>query len=228
MIVRFADEPKPNAKALQKVRALQSYLEERPLAGMIETVPAFHSLTLYYDPLTVRMHMNDQATSSEYVKERLREIVSSLHERSLPPPRRVDIPVCYGGSFGPDIAAVAEHNGLHADDVIHIHSSGEYTVFMLGFAPGFPYLGGMDQRLAMPRKATPRLRIPAGSVAIAGEQTGIYPLESPGGWNLIGRTPLTLFNQRSDPPTLLKAGAIVRFHPITESEFSQMEGRECP
>ncbi len=116
-----------------------------------------------------------------------------LGEASEPPPRTVEIPVCYGGEFGEDLAFVAEHADLTPDEVIEIHSGAEYLVYMLGFAPGFPYLGGMPERITAPRRDSPRLKIPAGSVGIAGSQTGVYPIETPGGWRLIGRTPLALF-----------------------------------
>ncbi len=223
MIVRFASDAKPNASAFKKVRALLSYLEEHPFYGMRDVVSAYHSVTVYYDPLRIRMNQRGRRTISEHVREQLTEILENIDEHRLPPPRRIDIPVCYGEPYGPDLTEVAEHSGLQPEEVIRIHSSVEYTVYMLGFAPGFPYLGGMDERIAMPRKATPRLRIPAGSVAIAGGQTGIYPLETPGGWNVIGRTPVRLFDWRKDSPTLLKAGDIVCFWPITQAEYLRME-----
>lgn len=223
MIVRFASDAKPNASAFKKVRALLSYLEEHPFYGMRDVVSAYHSVTVYYDPLRIRMNQRGRRTISEHVREQLTEILENIDEHRLPPPRRIDIPVCYGEPYGPDLTEVAEHSGLQPEEVIRIHSSVEYTVYMLGFAPGFPYLGGMDERIAMPRKATPRLRIPAGSVAIAGGQTGIYPLETPGGWNVIGRTPVRLFDWRKDSPTLLKAGDIVCFRPITQAEYLRME-----
>lgn len=223
MIVRFASDAKPNESAFKKVRALLSYLEEHPFYGMRDVVSAYHSVTVYYDPLRIRMNQRGRRTISEHVREQLTEILENIDEHRLPPPRRIDIPVCYGEPYGPDLTEVAEHSGLQPEEVIRIHSSVEYTVYMLGFAPGFPYLGGMDERIAMPRKATPRLRIPAGSVAIAGGQTGIYPLETPGGWNVIGRTPVRLFDWRKDSPTLLKAGDIVCFRPITQAEYLRME-----
>lgn len=133
--------------------------------------------------------------------------------------RFVEIPVCYDGEFGPDLADVARHTGLSVEEVIARHSAVEYRVHCLGFAPGFPYLGGLPPELATPRRATPRQGVPAGSVAIGGAQTGIYPQSSPGGWNVIGRTPLRLFDADREPPALLKAGDRVRFRPITRGEF---------
>jgi inhibitor of KinA len=135
----------------------------------------------------------------------------------------VEIPVCYGGEFGADLDFVAKHANLTPGEVIEIHSAADYLVHMIGFAPGFPYLGGMSSKIAAPRRSSPRLKVPAGSVGIAGEQTGIYPLETPGGWQLIGRTPLALFRPEQDPPTLLQPGDIVRFRPITPQQFRELK-----
>jgi inhibitor of KinA len=134
----------------------------------------------------------------------------------------VEIPVCYGGDFGPDLKSVADRNGLTPDEVVTIHCKSTYPVYMIGFAPGFPYLGGMSERISAPRLDTPRERIPAGSVGIAGTQTGVYPIETPGGWRLIGRTPLRLFDAVRDPPSLLQAGDRVRFTAIERGEFDRI------
>jgi KipI family sensor histidine kinase inhibitor len=142
--------------------------------------------------------------------------------------RIVDIPVCYGGEFGPDLDEVAELCGLAADEVVALHVGGEYLAYMIGFAPGFPYLGGLPDKLAVPRKAVPRLRVPAGSVGLAGQQTGIYPLASPGGWQIIGRTPIRLFTPERMPPTLLQAGDIVRFRVISHEEYDRLAGGTLP
>ena len=139
--------------------------------------------------------------------------------------RTIEIPVCYGGEFGPDLSVVAESNGLTEEEVIHIHSNGTYIVYMIGFAPGFPYIGGMPSEIATPRKSSPRLKIPSRSVGIAGSQTGIYPIETPGGWQLIGSTPLKLFSIHHNPPTLLQAGDHVRFKPISYEEYRYLEDR---
>lgn len=198
------------------VRSLAAQLAATPLEGMIEIVPAFTTITIYYDPLRT-------------TEERLRSSLGVLAERldSLPPPepRIVEIPVCYGGEFGCDLEFVAQQAGLAPGEVIAIHAEGEYLVHMIGFAPGFPYLGGMSPRIAAPRRGSPRLKIPAGSVGIAGDQTGIYPLETPGGWQLIGRTPLALFRPHENPPTLLQAGDLVRFVPITPTQFRELSER---
>lgn len=133
--------------------------------------------------------------------------------------RIVHIPLCYGGEYGPDLSGLAFYHGLSEAEVIDLHTSRDYPVYMIGFAPGFPYLGGLDERLATPRRSVPRIQIPAGSVAIGGAQTGIYPLMTPGGWHVIGRTPLALFRPDADPPSLLQAGDIVRFVPIAPDEY---------
>ena len=140
--------------------------------------------------------------------------------------RVVRIPVLYGGEFGPDLDFVAKHNGLTKDEVIAIHTSGDYTVHMIGFAPGFPFIGGMSERIAAPRRETPRLKIPARSVGIAGVQTGVYPIETPGGWQLIGRTPLELFLPDENPPSLLVAGDKITFYEITSEEYQDLRGGE--
>ena len=140
--------------------------------------------------------------------------------------RTVSIPVCYGGEFGPDLEYVARHNNLTTDEVIHIHSSGEYLVYMIGFAPGFPFLGGLSPKIATPRRPSPRATIPAGSVGIAGMQTGVYPIETPGGWQLIGRTPQKLFLPNENPPSLLQAGDVVKFCPISFQEYQESVYKE--
>jgi inhibitor of KinA len=142
--------------------------------------------------------------------------------KPLPGRERV-VPVCYGGEFGPDLEFVAKHNGLTEQEVIQIHSSGEYLVYMIGFAPGFPYLGGMSEKIAAPRRTSPRLKIPIGTVGIAGLQTGVYPIETPGGWQLIGRSPEQLFRPHANPPSLLQAGNLVRFQPISRDEYDAWE-----
>lgn len=197
----------------QRVRALENYLEDRSLEGMIESVPAFATVTIYYDPAQRSFHDLEQE---------LRKILAVLTDVPESDPRIVEVPVCYGGEFGPDLEFVARHNSLKIDDVVQIHSAPDYLVYLIGFAPGFPYLGGMSQRIAAPRRNSPRLQIPVGSVGIAGTQTGIYPIETPGGWQLIGRTPIELFRPQESPPTLLRAGDIVRFRPIEAEEFTSL------
>jgi len=216
VVVQFGEciDPQLNAR----VRALAAYLQAHPFEGLVEYVPAYTSLTVYYDPWIL----------SGGGKEKAYEKVTTLLCAMLPGTEAyqsdlqaavVEIPVCYGGAFGPDLAFVARHNQLTEAEVIALHAGGTYTVYMLGFAPGFPYLGGMDERIAAPRRETPRACIPAGSVGIAGRQTGIYSLPTPGGWQLIGRTPSSLFDPQRKPPSLLQAGDQVRFVPISPEAY---------
>ncbi|WP_259015901.1 5-oxoprolinase subunit PxpB [Emticicia fluvialis] len=190
------------------VSQLFHYCNSQPFIGFQEAVPAYASLTIFYDVVQVRIAYPETPTAyalaEKYLKEALNKTISTINSN----PNRVDIPVIYDGE---DLAHVAAHNGLSKEEVIEIHSAATYRVYMMGFLPGFAYLGGMDTRIATPRRASPRTKVPAGSVGIAGQQTGIYPLESPGGWQLIGRTNAPLFNINSETPTLLKAGDLVKF-----------------
>ncbi|WP_297062538.1 5-oxoprolinase subunit PxpB [Thermococcus sp.] len=198
----------------EKVHTLAKAIEQANFEWLVEVVPAYSSLAVIYDPALVDF---------ESVKRTIEgiEITSERFEGKL-----VEVPVVYGGEYGPDLEFVAEYNGLSVDEVVEIHSRPVYRVYFLGFLPGFAYLGGMDERIATPRLEKPRLKVPAGSVGIAGKQTGIYPLESPGGWRLIGRTPLRLFNPAKDPPTLFQPGDRVKFVPIDESEFIELYEEE--
>ena len=184
----------------------------RGVPGVIECVPGFTSLTVHYDPLAAPL------------ERALPALLGGLEEGREGEGRWVEIPVCYGGDAGPDLEAVAALHGLAADEVVALHAAAEYRVHLIGFVPGFPYLGGLDPRLHTPRRDTPRTAVPAGSVGIGGGQTGIYPIESPGGWQLIGRTPAALFDVRRDPPSLLRAGDHVRFRPVDADEFRRLEG----
>lgn len=195
----------------RRVHALSRALTESGLPGLGEAVPGYASLLLHYDPF-----------AWEY--EPLRAQVTALLEQSGAEslnfqPRRVEIPVVYGGRHGPDLEFVARARGLTPAEVIERHAAPDYPVYLVGFMPGFPYLGGLDPSLATPRLDTPRSRVPAGSVGIAGAQTGVYPLASPGGWRLIGRTPLPLVDWGKDPPFLLQPGDLVRFVPVPSAEF---------
>jgi inhibitor of KinA len=197
---------------LASVRALAAALTRDPPAGVVDVVPAFVSVTVFYDP--PRIGSYEQLCAE--LKNRAGRVISTA---SPIPARLVEIPVCYGGEFGPDLAPVAARCGLGTDEVIALHSGAEYTVYAIGFAPGFPYLGGLPAKLHTPRRSTPRTLVPAGSVGIGSGQTGIYPLATPGGWNLIGRTPLALFRLRKNPPALLHAGDRVKFRSISAEEF---------
>lgn len=212
----------------RRVTAFADALEREPILGLIEIVPAFTTVTVFYDPFQVllsQMGRVDLKERSPYeiVCSQLREIANELQESVSQKPTTVEIPVCYGGEFGPDLSFVAKHNGLSEEEVIQIHSRGEYLVYMIGFAPGFPYLGGMSAKIAAPRRTSPRLKIPLGTVGIAGMQTGVYPIETPGGWQLIGRTPTKLFRPDANPPSLLQAGNLVRFTPISRADFDAWE-----
>ena len=196
------------------IRAAAQTLEADPINGVVEFVPTFCSLMVVYDPCVVGY---DELTNQ--VRGKLRGLVATtggIH-------RVVKIPVCYGGDFGPDLGDVAEHAGMSAEEVIAIHSGHDYLIDMLGFLPGFAYLGGLDERLHTPRLATPRTRIEPGAVGIGGAQTGIYPLASPGGWRIIGRTPVRPYDPDRESPILYAAGDYLRFVPITPQEFSLIE-----
>lgn len=200
----------------RKVVAVLQTLAEAALTGIRELVPSYSAVCVHYDPAVLPFAMLE----NELKKLEIKELTSHNTSQEI-----VEIPVCYGGDLGPDLAFVAEHNGLTPQEVISIHSGNTYLVYMLGFLPGFAYMGGMDDRIATPRLTSPRAKIPAGSVGIAGGQTGIYPLASPGGWQLIGRTPVKMFSMEGETGSFaLSAGDRVRFVPITEEQYREMEG----
>jgi KipI family sensor histidine kinase inhibitor len=196
-----------------KVRQLLACMEKENIPGILDYIPSYNELMVCYDPSAANYH-------------KIREVVISLESRlteiSLPVQRTIEVPVVYGGEYGPDLKDVALYNGLSEEEVIRIHSSVGYLVYMLGFTPGFCYLGGMNDRIAMPRKETPRLRIPEGAVGIADKQTGIYPVESPGGWQIIGRTPLKLFDPGRVPEFTFDAGDILKFVPVSGEDFNSI------
>lgn len=191
------------------VRAVSARLASSTVPGMIEVVPAFASVAVHYDPA--------RAPYTRFAAA-VQAALAELGDERLPEPRTVEIPVRYGGEEGPDLDVVARAHGLSADEVVRLHSAASYRVYMLGFAPGFPYLGGLPESLATPRRAEPRTAVPAGSVGIGGSQTGIYPLTTPGGWQIIGRTSLSLFDPRREPATLLAIGDVVRFRAVEPDE----------
>lgn len=205
-----------NKESEQAVRKLSSLLEKQAPDWLIEVIPAFTTVTVFYDPCRLKQAEAEQE---------LRLLIAQLDEVEAPTPRQIEIPVCYGGDFGPDLSFVAEHNGLTEEEVIEFHTSGIYSVHMIGFAPGFPFIGGMSEKIAAPRRKSPRLRIPERTVGIAGMQTGVYPIETPGGWQLIGRTPLRLFVPEQDIPSLLRAGDEIRFTQIDEAEYREQEAK---
>ena len=203
LVVEFGDEISPEIN--RQVHRLAHALAQRALAGLGEAVPSYRSLLVHYDPLRLS-HTQVEA----FVGETLRHC-----EEMVPPePRQVEVPTVYGGACGPDLEFVAAHAGLSVEEVVRLHAGATYTVYMLGFTPGFTYLGGLPEVIATPRLPTPRQAVPAGSVGIAGSQTGIYALATPGGWRLIGRTPLRLFDARQIPPALMRPGDRVRFVPV--------------
>lgn len=201
-----------DAAMVARVRALAAELERHPIDGVGDLSPAFASLALFLDPLRAPRFEVLRAELETRVQRADAAIVSVE-------PRTVEIPVYYGGEYGPDLQAVAMNAKIAPNDVVAQHSAGDYLVQAIGFTPGFPYLGGLPPELAMPRRATPRPQVPAGSVAIGGSQTGIYPLQSPGGWNVIGRTPLILFDPNRAEPALLRTGDRVKFRAFDAGDF---------
>jgi len=203
-----------SAAVNEKIRSFSFLLEKANISGVVEWIPTYTAISIVYDPYVI---------SYDQLKERVQMLEGELSLVELPPRKVVHIPVCYGGEMGPDLHRVAEHNGLVADKVTAIHSKPDYLIYMMGFTPGFPYLGGMSEKIATPRLKEPRRKIPAGSVGIAGSQTGIYSIETPGGWQLIGRTPVKLYDVNRESSILLQAGNYIRFEAITEKEYRLME-----
>ena len=218
LLLRFGDVVAPEIFA--RVQAFANALLARPLAGVVDVVPAFTTVTVHYQPARVA-----GAGGSAFARLRLQllaRVQAAQEVLSNMPGRVVEVPVCYGGAFGPDLDDVARHCATGAQDVIERHKQSPHQVYMLGFAPGFPFIGGLDPGLFTPRRATPRTLVPAGSVAIAREQTCIYTLPTPGGWNLIGRTPMQLFDASAEPPCVLSPGDRVRFVAIDEVRVQQL------
>jgi inhibitor of KinA len=200
VLVQFGDEIELATN--QRVRALANLIDVSSTSEIIETVPAYATLLVHYDPLIL---------SYAQIKNYLLVKMAQVADNQARKPRRIEVPVRYGGESGDDLESVARHCQLQMEDVIRIHSEKIYTVFMMGFTPGFPYMGKLDDAIITPRLKTPRTRVPAGTVAIAGSQTGIYPIDSPGGWQLIGWTPLQLFSPESESPFLFSPGDEVKF-----------------
>ncbi len=204
-----------NSKINNRVHQATRVLSDPPLPGLLEVVPAYASLTVYYG---YGSHVGG-CSSYQAMVGMISERLKNLKQQEGTMSRLVHIPVCYEVEFAPDLEQVANRCNLTLDEVVELHCQPDYQVFFLGFMPGFAYLGGMDCRLATPRKESPRVQIPAGAVGIAGNQTGIYPLASPGGWQLIGQTPVSLVDFKTSPPAVLQAGDRVRFFPISSAEF---------
>ena len=211
-------DPRLNRRA----RAIAENLLGAELACVLDVVPAFSTVAVHYRPEAVERMQGE--TPWRALERQIAGIVARSAGNARGHDRAIDVPVCYDAEFGPDREEVAAQCSLMPAEVARLHASSEHFVYMLGFAPGQPYLGGLVRRLAIPRRATPRVRVPRGSVAIAGGMTAIYSLETPGGWNLIGRTPLQLFMPHADPPCLLRAGDRVRFVAVSGAEFARLLG----
>ena len=209
LVVEFGDAI--NVACSRQVRALDLALEKAGVTGVLEAVPTYRSLAIYYEPLVIGRDALRQQVSG------LCDLLGGQEDRT---PKIVEIPTVYGGESGPDLEFVARYRGLSPEEVIRLHSAPLYHVYMLGFVAGFPYLGDLAERLAVPRLSTPRLKVPGGSVGIGGGQTGIYPVESPGGWRIIGHTSLRLFDPSSEVPSLILPGDKVRFVPIAVHAYA--------
>lgn len=201
--------------ANERVRRMAVLIERNAHPAIEAVVPSYCTLAVHYDPDRI---------DAEGLIDLLQTREDQAGEAIVPQATTIDIPVCYGGEFGPDLDFVARRNNLDPEEVVRRHSLADYRIHAIGFAPGFCYLGGLDPRLHTPRLASPRLQVPAGSVGIAGGQTGIYPLASPGGWQLIGRTPLRLFDPEREPPIPYRPGDHLRFRPISLATFVQLAG----
>ncbi len=217
LTVEFGNEISESINA--SIRAFNIALQDSKLPGVVETVPTYRSLMVHYDPEIIRY---------EPLVERLKGLLDKLDSVTIPPSDVLEIPVLYGGEeMGPDLAFVAEHAGKTQEEVVRLHTAPEYLIYMLGFTPGFTYLGGLDESIATPRLKTPRVKIPAGSVGIAGSQTGVYPIDSPGGWQLIGRTPVRMYDPGRENPILPQAGEYIHFYAIDRKEFDAIAAQEA-
>jgi KipI family sensor histidine kinase inhibitor len=208
LLVELGDQIDPSIN--EKVRELFLRLDRRPLEGVVELVPSYRSLMVVYDPLRTGF-------------DRLRDEILGLQQAAdpslVPKPRTLSVPVVYGGEYGPDLEWVAGFHKISPEQVVTLHTGTTYRVYMIGFTPGYPYLGELPEALATPRRETPRTVVPQGSVAIAQRQTGIYPVQSPGGWHILGWTPIRLFDASQWPPTPLEMGDRVRFFPIHKEDI---------
>jgi KipI family sensor histidine kinase inhibitor len=215
LLLEFGDEISREVNA--KVRRMALAIQAEAIEGIVETVPTYRSLLIIYNPMVLPVRG---------LRKRIIQVEEDLRQTPLPEPKLTRIPVVYGGIYGPDLEGVAKYHQISPEAVIQLHCSNPYLIYMIGFMPGYPYMGEIPQALVTPRLKTPRLSVPKGSVAIAQRQTGIYSMESPGGWRILGRTPVELFDPRNDPPALLQMGDFVQFYPITEHEYKQWPVQE--
>ncbi|CAH2214639.1 5-oxoprolinase subunit PxpB [Tepidibacter aestuarii] len=212
LVIEYGEEISP--KINSRIKVMTSAIESSKLKGIIEVVPTYCSLIVHYNPFDIDYYT---------LMDKLDKLENRINNIDFCESRIIEIPTVYGGKYGVDIEEVAKTNGLSLEEVINVHTSKEYLVYMLGFTPGFAYLGGMDKKIETPRLKTPRIKIDAGSVGIAGSQTGIYPIDSPGGWQLIGRTPLKLYDPYNENPILLKSGDYIKFTKISEEEYLKIK-----
>jgi inhibitor of KinA len=212
LLLEFGDEI--SREINEKVRRMALAIQAEAMEGIVETVPTYRSLLIIYNPIILPI---------EDLKKRLERIEQGLQQTPLPEPKLTRIPVVYGGIYGSDLEEVAKYHQISPEEVIQLHCSKPYLIYMIGFMPGYPYMGELPQALVTPRLKTPRLSVPKGSVAIAQRQTGIYSMESPGGWQILGRTPVELFDPEKDPPALLQMGDFVQFYLISEKEFKEWQ-----
>lgn len=215
LLVRVVETFEPEEALDAVVRATQQ-LESAKIPGVIELVPAYTTVSIFFDPA--------RSAGFDELRTNIARALEQDLERAVPRATAsvIEVPVCYESEFAPDLQEIARHTGLSPDEIVRRHSAASYRVSCVGFTPGFPYLSGLPPELATPRRASPRKEIPAGAVAIGGTQTGIYPRKSPGGWNIIGRAPLRLFDVEHDPPALFQAGDRVRFREIPRDEFDRL------
>ena len=209
--VEFGNEI--SEKINSEIRAFNILLNEEKIKGIIETVPTYRSIMVHYDPGVIPYRT---------LIGRLKALTGKMDKVEIPPSDVLEIPVLYGGEMGPDLAFVAQNAGISEDEVVKIHTSTEYLIYMLGFTPGFTYLGGMSDKIATQRLKQPRVKIPAGSVGIAGKQTGVYPIDSPGGWQLIGRTPVKMYDPDREVPILPQAGQYIKFKAVSQAEYDKI------
>ena len=208
------------------VHSLFYQLQHDPIPGMIEAVPAYSSLTIYYDILFIRNILNKQTTAFEWVSESLKKFIPKENIETGDPQILVKVPVCYEIEYAPDLGFIASQNKISDNEAVYLHTSTTYHIYMLGFLPGFAYMGMVDEKISSSRKQKP-VFVEAGSIGIAGKQTGIYPFRSQGGWQIIGRTPLKLFDKEKINPVLFKAGDKVQFYSITKDEFEDIKSRNA-